>query len=218
VCPNARKYFAASSEMFGTSIEKDDDCQRETTPMHPTSPYGCAKVLGFNLMRHYRAAYGLFAANGILFNHKSPRRGSNFVTQKVVKGAVAIYLAEAKKAGSSTPLKLGNMDSYRDWGHSRDYVRAIHLILQHDEPDDFVIATGETHSVRDMCEYVFRSLGLDYKDHVVQDPRLLRPQELPRLRGDASKAWKVLGWEPEYTFESLLDEMIRAELKRGQIK
>ena len=206
---DTRFYQASSSEMFGTSVE-EDGYQRETTPMNPTSPYGCAKLLGYNLVRHYRAAYDLFCSNGILMNHESPRRGSNFVTQKVVKAAVEI------KRGVRNELKLGNMDSYRDWGHAKDYVRAMRRILNHDEPDDFVIATGETHSVRDMCLYVFNALGMNYEDYVVQDPRLLRPQELPRLRGDSSKAREVLGWEPEYTFETLLDDMIKGELERQE--
>ena len=208
-CPEARFYQASSSEMFGGSVDADG-YQRETTPMHPVSPYGCAKVLAFNLVRHYRAAYGAFCANGILFNHESPRRGSNFVTRKVVKGAVEI------KFGRRDKLSLGNIDSYRDWGHSKDYVRAMRLILAHGEPDDFVVATGETHSVREMAEYVFRTLGLDYHDHVVQDQRLVRPEELRYLRGDPMKVCSALGWRPEYTFHSMLDEMIEAELQQAR--
>lgn len=207
VCPKGKIYQASSSEMFGGSIDADG-FQRETTPMHPVSPYGCAKVLGFNLIRHYRVAYNLFAANGVLFNHESSRRGANFVTQKVVKGAVDIHL------GLRDKLELGNMDAHRDWGHSKDYVRAMHLILQHDAPDDFVIATGKTHSVRDMCRHVFQHLKMNYRDYIVQNPRFMRPQELDRLCGDASKARRVLGWEPTYTFESMLEEMIEAELER----
>jgi len=207
VCPSAHFYQASSSEMSGTSVDADGR-QRETTPMHPTSPYGCAKVLGFNIVRHYRAAYGLFASNGILFNHESRRRGSNFVTQKVVKSAVEIL------RGVCDVLELGNMDAQRDWGHSQDYVRAMHLILNHTEPDDFVVATGETHSVREMVEYVFGKLGLNSDEHVRQDPRLIRPQELPYLCGDSTKAQEVLGWRPQYTFKTLLDDMIEGERAR----
>tara|TARA_R100000700_G_C3162209_1_gene138051 strand:+ start:27 stop:575 length:549 start_codon:yes stop_codon:yes gene_type:complete len=169
--------------------------------MEPTSPYGCAKVFGYNIVRNYRFAYKLFAANGILFNHESPRRGSNFVTNKIVKAAVKIKLGKQKK------LELGNMDSYRDWGHSKDYVKAMHMILNHEVPDDFVIATGETRSVRDLCNHVFTNLDMNYEDYVVQNPKYLRPEELKYLRGDCTKAREVLGWKPEYTFETMLDEM-----------
>ena len=200
-CPEAKFYQASSSEMFGNSVD-EDGTQRLTTPMNPVSPYGCAKVMGYNLVRHYRHAYGLHACNGVLFNHESPRRGSNFVTNKVVKGAVAI------KKGLQDKLELGNMDSYRDWGHSKDYVRAMHMILNHDTPDEFIVATGETHSVRDLCEVVFSKLGLNYEDHIVQNPIYMRPEELKYLKGDPSKVRNVLGWKPEYTFETLLDDMI----------
>ena len=201
LCPEARFYQASSSEMFGNSVD-DDGVQRLTTPMNPVSPYGCSKVMGYNLVRHYRHAYKLHASNGILFNHESPRRGSNFVTNKVVKGAVAI------KKGLQDKLELGNMDSYRDWGHSKDYVRAMHMILNHDVADEFIIATGETHSVRELCEIVFNKLGMNYKDYVVQNPKYMRPEELKYLKGDSSKSREILGWSPEYTFESMLDEMI----------
>jgi GDPmannose 4,6-dehydratase len=201
--PNARFYQASSSEMFGNSVDPDGK-QRETTRMMPVSPYGCAKVFAFHIVRNYRHSYRLFAANGILFNHESPRRASNFVTSKIIKNAVLISM------GKAANLELGNLDSQRDWGHSRDYVRAMHLILQHDEPDDFVIATGETHSVREFCEIVFKKLGMDYRNHVVQNPRFMRPEELNYLCGDSSKAKTTLGWKPEYTFDQLIDEMIEA--------
>lgn len=199
-CPNAKFYQASSSEMFGSAVDVDG-YQRETTPMNPVSPYGCTKVFGYNIVRNYRNAYKLHASNGILFNHESPRRGSNFVTNKVVKAAVLI------KLGLEDKLELGNMDAYRDWGHSKDYIKAMHLILQQDRPGDWVVATGETRSVRDMCEYVFSKLGLDYSKYVVQNSKFLRPEELPYLKGDSTKM-RELGWKPEYTFESMMDEMI----------
>lgn len=199
--PAAKFYQASSSEMFGNSVD-DDGVQRLTTPMNPVSPYGCAKVMGYNLVRHYRHAYKLHACNGILFNHESPRRGSNFVTNKVVKGAVSI------KKGLQKNLELGNMDSYRDWGHSKDYVRAMHMIVNHNEADEFIVATGETHSVRDLCETVFSKLGMNYEDYILQNPKYMRPEELKYLKGDPSKSIEVLGWKPEYTFSSMLDEMI----------
>lgn len=207
VCPKAKYYQASSSEMFGLSVDKDN-YQRETTPMNPTSPYGCAKVFAYNMTRHYRRAYGLHACNGILFNHESPRRGTNFVTQKVVIEAVKI------KLGLSDKLELGNMDSYRDWGHSYDYVRAMWLIVNHLQPMDFVVATGETHSVREMCETVFGYLDLDYKDYVVQNPKYMRAEELPYLRGDSTKIRTILGWQPTYTFELLMTEMVDYWLKQ----
>ena len=200
-CPKARFYQASSSEMFGRSVD-EDGYQRETTKMSPTSPYGCAKVFGYNIVQHYRNAYDLFAVNGILFNHESPRRGSNFVTNKVVKAAVKI------KNGLQDKLSLGNLDAHRDWGHSKDYVRAMHMIINHTEPDDFVCATGVTNSVRDMCDYVFSHLGLDYKDYVTQDPKFMRPEDIQYLKGDATKLKTTFGWVPEYTFEKLMDEMI----------
>lgn len=200
-CPEAKYYQASSSEMFGSSVDPDG-FQRETTPFKPVSPYGCAKVFAFNITHNYRIAYKLHAANGILFNHESPRRGSNFVTNKVVKGAVRI------KKGKAKNLELGNMDSFRDWGHSADYVRAMHLIINHDVADDFVVATGQTYSVRQMTEYVFSKLGLDYKEFVIQNPKYMRPEELPYLKGDSSKMRQTLNWTPKYDFYSLMDEMI----------
>ena len=200
-CPEAKFYQASSSEMFGNSVD-EDGTQRMTTPMNPVSPYGCAKVMGYNLVRHYRNAYKLHACNGILFNHESPRRGSNFVTNKVIKTAVQI------KKRLTNQLELGNMDSSRDWGHSKDYVKAMHMIINHHTPDEFIVATGETHTVRDLCDTVFTKLGMDYRDYVVQNPKFMRPEELKYLKGDPSRAKSVLGWEPEYTFSSMIDEMI----------
>ncbi len=202
VSPSSKIYQASSSEMFGNNIDIDG-FQRETSIMNPVSPYGCSKVLGYNLIRHYRHAYGLHACNGILFNHESPRRGSNFVTNKVIKTAVAI------KKGLENKLELGNMDSSRDWGHSKDYVRAMHMIINHKIPDDFIISTGESHSVRELCEVVFNKLGMDYKEFVVQNPKYMRPEELRYLKGDSTKSREVLGWQPEYTFDSMIDEMIQ---------
>jgi len=200
-CPKARFYQASSSEMFGNSVDHDG-FQRETTPFLPVSPYGCSKVFGFNIVRNYRSAFKLHACNGILFNHESPRRGSNFVTTKVVKTAVEI------KYGISNKLVLGNMDSYRDWGHSKDYVKAMHKIINHDIPDDFVVSTMQTHSVREMVGYVFNKLELDVDKYVFQDAKFIRPEELKYLRGDSTKMRTTLNWKTEYSFESLLDEMI----------
>lgn len=207
IAPEARLYQASSSEMFGDSVDPDM-FQRETTPMQPVSPYGCAKLYGYHIVRNYRKAYGLFAANGILFNHESPRRGSNFVTSKVVKTACEI------KLGLKSRLELGNMDSSRDWGHSRDYVGAMVKILNHSEPDDFVVATGQTHTVRELVEGVFNRLDLDYTQFTFQNPKFLRPEELPYLKGDSSKARKVLGWEPKVSFDSLIDEMVESWMAR----
>mgnify|MGYP003148175954 FL=1 len=204
--PEAKFYQASSSEMFGNAVDSDG-IQRLTTPMNPVSPYGCSKVMGYNLVRHYRNAYGLHACNGILFNHESPRRGTNFVTNKVVKTAVEI------KKGLKNKLELGNLDAKRDWGHSKDYVRAMHMITNHSKPDEFVIATGETHSVRDLCETVFNKLDLDYRDYVVQNPIYMRPEELNYLKGDPTRAREILGWEPEYSFDSMIDEMIGRWMK-----
>jgi GDPmannose 4,6-dehydratase len=199
-CPTAKFYQASSSEMFGLTVE-DDGFQRETSIMNPVSPYGCSKVFGYNIVRHYRRAHKLHAVNGILFNHESPRRGSNFVTNKVVKAACSI------KLGLQDKLELGNMDSYRDWGHSKDYVRAMHAMLNHDVADDFVVSTMETHSVREMCELVFKYLDLDYKDYIEQNPKFMRPEELPYLKGDSTKIRETLKWKPEYNFESMMHEM-----------
>ena len=200
ICPNAKFYQASSSEMFGLTVE-DDGFQRESSIMNPVSPYGCSKVFGYNIVRHYRRAHNLHTVNGILFNHESPRRGSNFVTNKVVKAACSI------KLGLQDKLELGNMDYYRDWGHSKDYVKAMHSMLNHDIADDFVVSTMNTHSVREMCDVVFKYLDLDYRDYVTQNPKFLRPEELPYLKGDSTKIRETLGWKPEYTFEGMMHEM-----------
>ena len=199
--PDSKVYQASSSEMFGNSID-EDGFQRETTPMNPVSPYGCAKVFSYNICRNYRNSYNLFVSNGILFNHESPRRGTNFVTNKVAKEAVKI------KLGLSNVLKLGNLDATRDWGHAKDYVEAMWMILQLDSPNDYVCATGISHTVRDLCEYTFNKLGLDYRDYVKQDEKFLRPEELNDLKGDSTKLRTQTGWSPKYTFETMMDEMI----------
>ena len=200
ICPNVKIYQASSSEMFGNCID-DDGFQRETTNMRPVSPYGCAKVYAYNIGCNYRNAYNMFISNGILFNHESPRRGTNFVTNKVVKEAVKI------KYGLSDKLLLGNLDATRDWGHAKDYVRAMVMILEQGIPGDYVCATGISHSVKDLCEYTFSKLDLDYNDYVGVDKKYLRPEELTHLKGDASKL-KSIGFEAEYSFETMLDEMI----------
>lgn len=199
--PHTKVYQASSSEMFGNSIDSDG-FQRENTPMNPVSPYGCAKVFAYNISRNYRHSYGMFISNGILFNHESPRRGTNFVTNKVCKEAVKI------KLGLSDNLKLGNLDATRDWGHAKDYVRAMWEILQLEEPGDYVCATGVSHSVAELCDYVFSSLGLDYREYVLQDEKFLRPEELHNLKGDSSKLIQATGWTHDYAFESMLDEMV----------
>jgi GDPmannose 4,6-dehydratase len=194
-------YQASSSEMFGSSVDVDFH-QRENTQMTPVSPYGNSKLFGYHATRNYRKSFKMFASNGILFNHESPRRGSNFVTSKIIKTAVQI------KLGIKNELTLGNLDSKRDWGHSKDYVRAMNMILQHSQADDWVVATGETRSVRELLEIVFRMLDLNYQDYVKQDPRFFRPEELSYLRGDATKIRETLGWKPQITFEELLSEMV----------
>jgi GDPmannose 4,6-dehydratase len=201
VSPHSKIYQASSSEMFGNNID-DDGYQRETTPMNPVSPYGCAKVFSYNICRNYRNSYKMKIWNGILFNHESPRRGTNFVTNKVVKAAVRISL------GLQDKLRLGNLDATRDWGHAKDYVEAMWLMLQSDKPDDYVCATGISHSVKDLCEYTFGFLGLDFRDYVIVDEKHFRPEELHDLKGDSSKLRNELGWDPKYNFESMLDEMI----------
>ncbi|CAN5160467.1 MAG: GDP-mannose 4,6-dehydratase [Pyrinomonadaceae bacterium] len=201
--PHCRFYFAGSSEMFGKVRETP---QRETTPFYPRSPYGISKVAGFDLTRNYREAYGLFCVGGILFNHESPRRGFEFVTRKITSTVARI------KTGLATELRLGNLDARRDWGHAADYVRAMHLMLQQDEPDDFVVAMGEAHTVREICERAFAEVGLDYREYVTIDARFQRPAEVELLVGDATKARRVLGWEPRYTFAEIVKEMVEADL------
>jgi GDPmannose 4,6-dehydratase len=194
-------YQASSSEMFGNSID-GDGYQRETTPMNPVSPYGCAKVFSYNISNNYKNSYNMFISNGILFNHESPRRGTNFVTNKVCKEAVKI------KLGLSNELKLGNLDATRDWGHAKDYVMAMWMILQLDKPDNFICSTGISHSIKDLCEYVFTKLDLDWTNYVKIDEKFLRPEELNNLKGDSSKLRELTNWSPDYTFELMLDEMI----------
>jgi GDPmannose 4,6-dehydratase len=202
--PACRFYFAGSSEMFGKVRETP---QSETTPFHPRSPYGISKVAGFELTRNYREAYGMFCSSGILFNHEGPRRGFEFVTRKITSTVARIHFGQASE------LRLGNLDARRDWGHAEDYVRAMHLMLQREEPDDFVIATGESHTVREFCELAFREVGLNYRDYVVIDERFYRPAEVESLVGDATKAREVLGWKPQHTFKQLVGEMVRNDLE-----
>ncbi len=200
-----RFYQASSSEMFGKVIEVP---QKETTPFYPRSPYGVAKVYGHWITVNYRESFGLFAVSGILFNHESPRRGLEFVTRKISDGAARIKLGLAKD------LHLGNLESRRDWGFAGDYVKAMWLMMQQDKPDNFVVGTGETHSVREFCEIAFNHVGLDYKDFVVQDERFYRPAEVDLLVSDPHKAGKTLGWEPSMGFKQLVTTMLDADLER----
>jgi len=202
--PGCRFYFAGSSEMFGKVAETP---QRETTRFHPRSPYGISKVAGFELTRNYREAYGMFCASGLLFNHEGPRRGFEFVTRKITSTAARI------KVGLADELRLGNLEAQRDWGHAKDYVRAMYLMLQRDEPDDYVVATGETHTVREFCERAFAEVDLDYRKYVKIDERFLRPAEVDLLIGDAAKVRRELGWQPEYTFAAMIKEMVAADLQ-----
>jgi GDPmannose 4,6-dehydratase len=203
VCPGARFYQASSSEMFGKVLETP---QRESTPFYPRSPYGVAKVYGHFITVNYRESYDLYACSGILFNHESPRRGLEFVTRKITWHAAAI------KTGHASELRLGNLDAKRDWGYAKDYVRAMWLMLQQDTPEDYVIATGHTHTVRDCVQVAFDQVGLDWQDYVVQDDRFLRPAEVDLLVGDSSKAQQKLGWEPSTSFEELIRLMTDADL------
>ncbi len=204
LAPDCRFYFAGSSEMFGNAPEAP---QNENTRFQPRSPYGISKVAGFHLTRNYREAYGMHASSGILFNHESPRRGFEFVTRKITSGVARIL------AGKSRELRLGNLEARRDWGHARDYVRAMWLMLQQPEPGDYVVATGTTHSVREFCELAFGYAGLDYRDYVVSDPDLYRPAEVNLLLGDASKARRVLGWTHTVGFQALVREMLEHDCR-----
>ena len=203
-----RFYQAGSSEMFGLVQERP---QRETTPFYPRSPYAVAKVFAHWMTIQYREAYGLFATNGILFNHESPRRGATFVTRKITRGIAAIL------AGTEDKLYLGNLDARRDWGYAPEYVEAMWRMLQHDRPDDFVVATGEMHSVREFARLAFATVGLDWEDHVVVDPRYFRPTEVDELCGDATKAGEVLGWRPRTTFPELVRIMVEADLRERSL-
>ena len=203
VCPEARFYQASSSEMFGKVHETP---QRETTPFHPRSPYGVAKVYGHFITVNYRESYDLFACSGILFNHESPRRGLEFVTRKITHGVARIKLGLARE------LRLGNLQAKRDWGFAGDYVRAMWLMLQQDEPDDYVVGTGKTHSVEEFVQIAFDHVGLDWRKHVVIDPQFYRPAEVDLLLADPSKARRLLGWEPEVSFEQLVNMMVDADL------
>src|SRR3984885_7582925 len=204
VQPKCRFYFAGTSEMFGKAQETP---QRETTPFHPRSPYGVSKVAGFYLALNYREAYGIPCSSGILFNHESPRRGFEFVTRKITYGVARI------KLGLASELRLGNLEAKRDWGHARDYVQAMHSMLQQPSPDDYVIATGETHSVREFCELAFGEVNLDYRDFVKKNEAVYRPAEVDLLIGDFSKARKMLGWEPTVNFAGLVREMVQSDLE-----
>lgn len=203
--PECRLYFAASSEMFGHARETP---QNENTPFHPRSPYGISKMAGFELTRNYRESYGLFVVSGILFNHESPRRGAEFVTRKISSAAAKI------KLGLEKEIRLGNLDARRDWGHSRDYVQAMWLMLQQDEPDDYVIATGESYSVKEFLKEAFSYIGLDYNNYLVIDKELYRPAEVHILRGDSSKARRKLSWAPTVSFKEMVREMVDSDLKR----
>lgn len=198
VCPRTRFYQASSSEMYG---DNTDDLKNEETRMTPASPYAAAKLFSHNIVRNYRVGYGMHSSCGILFNHESPRRGETFVTRKITRAVARIKLGKQKL------LKLGNMDAYRDWGFAGDYVEAMWLMLQQEKPDDYVIATGETYTVRDFVDRVFKLAGLDYRQYVEIDHRLFRPHEVPHLKGDSSKAKKILGWKPRHTFDQLVEMM-----------
>lgn len=203
--PDCRFYFAGSSEMFGKTEQTP---QNENTHFHPRSPYGISKVAGFDLTRNYREAYGLFACSGILFNHESPRRGFEFVTRKITSSVAKI------KLGLEKEIRLGNLEAKRDWGYAKDYTEAMWLMLQQNKPDDYVVATGETHSVRELVELAFSYAGLDYRDHLVIDEKMLRPSEVFELRGDYAKAENAFGWKPKVKYEELVKIMVDADMER----
>jgi len=207
VCPKAKMYQASSSEMFGKVREIP---QTELTPFHPRSPYGVAKVYGHYITLNYRESYNLFACSGILFNHESPRRGKEFVTRKITDGVAQI------KHGIAKELRLGNLDAERDWGFAGDYVEAMWLMLQQKKPDDYVIATGQTHSVKEFCRKAFARVGLNYEDYVKLDPRFVRPAEVDQLLGNPAKAQKVLGWKQKTSFDELVNMMVDADMKRWE--
>lgn len=202
--PECRFYFAGTSEMFGKVSEMP---QRESTPFHPRSPYGISKVAAYYLTMNYREAYQMYCASGLLFNHESPRRGFEFVTRKITHNVARI------KFGLTKELRLGNLEARRDWGHAADYVRAMYLMMQQKEPSDFVIATGETHSVREFCDLAFSEVGLDYREFVIEDPRFYRPAEVELLVGDATRAREILGWRPTHTFRGLVSEMVAHDME-----
>lgn len=203
---NTKYYQASSSEMFGVTPPP----QNEDSPFNPVSPYGCAKLYAYHITRTYRWGYNIFASNGILFNHESERRGLTFVTRKITRGASRI------KLGLQDKLSLGTLDAIRDWGHSRDYMKAVHMILQHDKPDDFVIATGIYHTVKEFLSAVFEYLGMDWKEYVVCDDKYKRPNEVPALQGNSSKMRKTLGWEPEIDFKTLVKLMVDNDMKEAK--
>lgn len=202
--PQCKFYFAGSSEMFGKVRETP---QQETTPFHPRSPYGISKVAGFDLTRNYREAYGMFCVSGILFNHEGPRRGFEFVTRKITSTVARI------KLGQASELRLGNLEAKRDWGHAADYVRAMHLMLQQPQPEDYVVASGESHTVREFCERAFAEVGLDYQEYTKVDERFYRPAEVDLLVGDSTRARQILGWQPRYSFAEMIKEMVQNDLE-----
>ena len=204
IVPNCKFYFAASSEMFGNASHSPQD---ENTPFHPRCSYGISKVTGYHLTENYRSQYGLFACSGILYNHESPRRSYSFVTRKIVSHAVRI------KRGENIKLRLGNLDAQRDWGHAQDYIQAMWLMLQQNQPDDYVVASGKLHSVRDFVDVVFQRLDLCYQEYVLIDPQFFRQADKVPLVGNAQKVRSILGWNPTYTFDTLIDAMLEAEME-----
>lgn len=212
--PATRFYQASTSEMFGYSFSVDNDkkFQNEETPMFPQSPYGAAKLASHNLVRIYRSSYNIYGSCGILFNHESPRRGENFVTRKITK-----YIGRLMNGKTNEKLSLGNLSAKRDWGHAKDYVKAMHLMLQQDTPQDYVVSTGESHSVEEFLIKAFNIINLNWKDYVLIDPDLYRPAEVDYLHGDSTKARQTLGWKPEYSFDQLVEEMVRADIENERV-